>query len=171
MSSAKRSAGGPIAADHPPGEVLLPADEVDHLALQRIVEQAVDGEIAAYGVFPRGTEGDVVGMPAVAIGGIPAEGGHLDHARLLRPAHGDHAEGGADGQRPFLAEELTDLLGAGGGGHVVILGRAMQKLIADAAAGPIGLEPRLAEAAHHLEGKTALFFGDDHERENSGARS
>ena len=158
LSSANRSIGRPDGADHPPGEVFLPADEVDHPALQRIEEQAVDGEVAPQGVFPRGTEGDVVGMPAVAISGVLAEGGHLDHAGLLRPPHGDHAEGGADGQRLLLAEEVADLLGPGAGGHVVILGRAMQKLIADAPAGPVGLISRLAQPAAPPRGRNGVVL-------------
>ena len=89
-------------ADHPLGEVFLPAHEVDHPPFQRIVEQAVDGEVAAGGVFLGGTEGDAVGMPAVAIDGVLAKGGHLDHAGLRGPRDGDHAEGGADGQGPLF---------------------------------------------------------------------
>ncbi len=141
------------------GQVLLPADEVDHPLLDRIVEQAVDGEVAARGVFLGRAEGDAVGMAAVAVGGVAAEGGHLDRAGRLRPDHRNHPEGGADGQGAAAAEQLADLLRRGVGGHVVVLGRAAEQLIADAAAGPIGLEPRPAQPADHLDGETALFFG------------
>ena len=51
LSSAKRSRASPMAPESPGGQVLLPADEVDHPLLDRIVEQAVDGEVAARGVF------------------------------------------------------------------------------------------------------------------------
>ena len=106
-----------------------------------------------------GAEGDAVGVAAVAVGGVVAEGGHFDHARRLRPEDGDHAEGRADGQRAAVAEELADLRRRGVGGHVVVLGRAAEQLVADAAARPIGLEPRPAQPANHLEGETALFIG------------
>ena len=56
-------------------------------------------------------EGDAVGMAAVAVGGVAAEGGHFDHAGRLRPDHRDHAEGGADGQRAAAAEQRADLSG------------------------------------------------------------
>ena len=98
-------------------------------------------------------------MAAVAVGGIAAERRHFHRARRLRPDHGNHPERGADGQRPPAAEQLADLIGHGVGGHVIVLGRASQQLIADAAARPIGLEPGPAQAADHLAGKTTLIFG------------
>ena len=140
----------------------LPADEVDHLLFDRIEEQAVDGEVAARGVLLGGAESDAVGMPAVAIGGVTAEGRHLDHACRLGPEHRNHSEGGADGQGAPVAEKLADLLGHGVGGHVIVLGRAAEELVADAAAGPIGLEAGPAQAANHLGGETALFLGQKH---------
>ena len=59
-------------------KILLPADEVDDPLVDRIVEQAVDGEVAALGVLRGRAERDAVGMPAVAVGGVVAERGHLD---------------------------------------------------------------------------------------------
>ena len=51
----------------------------------RIVEQAVDGEMAPRGVLSGRAEGDAVGMAAVAVGGVAAKGGHL---RPCRPPSG-----------------------------------------------------------------------------------
>ena len=105
LSSPNRNRGGPIArirrfckSSCPPTKsITLPVDGVE--------EHAVDGEIAAGGVFAGGTEGDVIGMAAVAIFRVLAEGGHFDHARRPRPQHGDHAEGGAQRQGSLVAEQ------------------------------------------------------------------
>ena len=56
-------------------------------------------------------------------------------------------------------KSAADLLRRGVGGHVVVLRRSAEQLIADAAARPIGLEPRPAQAANHFGGETALFLG------------
>ena len=149
------------------GQVLLPADEVDHPLLDRIVEQAVDREVAARGVFLGGAEGDAVGMAAVAVGGVAAEGGHFHRAGRFRPDHRNHPEGGADGQGAAAAEQRADLIGHGVGGHVIVLGRAAEQLIADAAARPIRLEPRPAQPANHFLGETALCFGCWHRRKRA----
>ena len=141
-------------------QVLLPADEVDHLAVDGVEEHAVDGEIAAGGVFAGGTEGDVIGMAAVAVFRVLAEGGHFDHARRPRPQHGDHAESGAQRQGPLVAEQGADFRRRGAGGHVVVLGPAAQQFVADAAARPIGLETGRAEPANHIQGKVDVVVPD-----------
>ena len=162
LSSANRSRAQPIARSRRSARSFCPPTKSITRSLDRIVEQAVDGEVAARGVFLGRAEGDAVGMPAVAVGGVAAEGGHFDHAGRLRPDHRNHAEGGADGQRAAAAEQRADLLRRGVGGHVVVLRRAAEQLIADAAAGPIGLEARRAQPANHFGGETALFFGHQH---------
>ena len=144
----------------PPGrQIVLPADVIDDPLFDRIVKQPVDGEIAAAGVFLGGTEGDAVGMPAVAVGGVFAEGGDLDHARRLRPFDGNHAERSADRQRAMAAEKFLDLRRRGVGGHVVILGRSAEQLVAHASAGPIRREARRPQSADDFDGETALFVG------------
>ena len=106
-------------------------------------------------------------MSAVAIGGVAAKGGHLDVAAPPVPDHRRHAEGGADGQGAAAAEQFADLIGRGVAGHVVVLGRAAKELIADTAAGPIGLEAGPPQPADHLHGETALFIG--HKRRHGHA--
>ena len=69
-----------------------------------------------------------------------------------------------DGQGAAAAEQLADFRRRGVGGHVVVLGRAAQQLIADAAAGPIGLETRRAQPANHFQGKVTLLLRIDHGR-------
>ncbi len=143
------------------GQIVLPADEVDHLRSLGVVEQAVDREVAALGVVAGRAEGDGVGMSAVGILGIAAERGHLDLAGPLGPDDGHHAEGRAHGQGSPPAEQLADLVGPGARRDVVILGIAAQQLIADATAGQIGLEARGPQLGHQLDGKVALGFRID----------
>ena len=142
------------------GVTFLPADEVDYLLPDRIEKHPVDREVAARCVLGGGAEGDAIGMSAVAVGGVTAEGSHLDQPRRLRPDHRNHSEGGADGQCASAAEQRANPLRLGVGGHVVVGGRATDQLIADAAAGPIRLEPRTAQTADHFDGESALFFGN-----------
>ena len=106
-------------------------------------------------------------MPAVAVGGVAAEGGHLDHARRLGPDHRNHPERGADRQRPPPAEQRADLLGRGAGGHVVVFRRSPEQLIAYAPARPIRREPRPAQTANHLGGESALFLRHQHTESRS----
>ncbi len=90
-----RLADGPHDAA---AQVVDAADEVDHAIFQRIVEQAVDREVAAVGVGLGRAELDRVGMPAVAVRRRPGETWPL---RPVRPACGpttrDHAKLHADG--------------------------------------------------------------------------
>jgi hypothetical protein len=94
-------------------------------------EQAVDGEIAALDVF-FGCFGvdDLVGVAAVGISDVGAEGGNLDFERIV--ADEDDAELRADIER--VREELENLGRRGVCGYVVIRGVATEKDIAHAAA-------------------------------------
>ena len=56
-------------------EVFEAADVVDDLAGEGILEEAVDGEVAAAGVFLRDGEGDGVGAAVVGVGAVGSEGG------------------------------------------------------------------------------------------------
>ena len=102
----------------------MAADEIVQLAFDGIEEHAVDGEIAAQGVFAGRGEHDLIGASAVAIAAIGAKGRHLDaqmFAVLPRAEHLDDAEACADGER--LAEKPLHLFGQCVGGNVVILRR------------------------------------------------
>jgi hypothetical protein len=59
--------------DHPGGKVVAAADVVDHTVVKRIEEEAVDGKVAATGVFDLGSEDDRVGVPAVGVGPVGAK--------------------------------------------------------------------------------------------------
>ena len=66
-------------------EIVAAADVVeDAIAVQRIQQQAVDGEVAALDVLLRALWcSDLVGMAAVGVGAVGAEGGDLDVVRVL----------------------------------------------------------------------------------------
>ena len=56
------------------------------------------------GIFFSAAESNTIGMAAVAVVQIGAEGGYLDLTRPGRTENGDHPEGGANGKRPLAAE-------------------------------------------------------------------
>ena len=87
---------------------------------------------------------NLVGMPSVARSGVLAEGGHLDHAGRLGAQHGNHPEGGPDGQGPPVSEKVANLWGGGGRGHVIILGHAAGQFVADTSPRPVGFKARMA---------------------------
>ena len=162
LSSANRSRASPMARRRLAARSSCPPTKSITRCWIGIVEKAVDRKVAARGVFLGRAERDAVGMAAVAVGGVAAERGDFDHAGLSGTDHRNHSESGPDGQRATAAEQLADLIGHGVGGHVVVLRRASQELIADAAAGPIRFKPRPAQPADHFHGKTALFFRYHH---------
>ena len=134
-------AGGGIAdgAEGPGFEVGLAADEVDELVRDRIVEHAVDGEVAAVGVFLGRGEGDHLGTASVDVFVVGAEGGDLEGAAVFHDQ--DDAEVGADGLG--VGEKFLHLGGFGGGGDVIV---------AYAAAGEIGGVAGLLQAAGDFGG-------------------
>src|SRR5438270_229687 len=118
--------------------------------------------VGAAGVLLGGGEHDGVGVAAVAVGDVGAEGGDLDFERAggrARAEHLDDAEAGADGDG--AAEQRLDLLGPGVGGDVVVVRLAAEELVADAAAGPQRLEAFGAEAADDVGGELALGHARD----------
>ncbi len=84
-------------ADHAPLEIGQAVDVIDHALFKRIVEQAIDREIAALGILFWRAENHRIRMPPVAIFGIAAERRDFDHAGVFRAQHGHDAERRADG--------------------------------------------------------------------------
>ncbi len=152
-------------ADHPPLQVFASADVIDHLLPDRVVEEAIHGEVAPQGVFPGVAETDALGMAAVVVLIVAAEGGYLDLAGAAVALHRNYPVGGADGQRPPVAEQRADLFGPGIGGHVVVFGRAVQEQVADASTRPKRRVPGAAELPHHLHGEIAMFFRQEFEHD------
>lgn len=105
---------------------------------ERILEQAVDGEVPPAGIVLSIGECDGIRSPAIGITQVFTEGGDLDPDALPPDGqwHKHHAEGFAD--RPGPAEKAFDGLRWRVGGDVVVLGLQTQKTIAHAAAGQVG---------------------------------
>ena len=136
-------------ADETRLDVLAAADEVDEFLVDRIIHHSVDGEIPATDVAFDIGKGDGCGVPAVGVGAVGAERGDLDLEALF---HHDHdAELLAHGDGP--GEEAADLVGRGGGRHVVVGGLAVHDHVAHAAAREIGFMPRRPERLHDLHGQ------------------
>lgn len=126
--------GGGLAngADELGFEVGLAVDVVDERAGFGVVEEAVDGEIAALGILFWSGIGDGFGAAAIAIGAVGAEGGDFDPA-LAGGGDDDDAEVGADELAAW--EQFGDLSGVCGGGDVVVFGIAIEQEITDGATG------------------------------------
>ena len=136
-------------------EVGAAAHVVDDLALERVVEQAVHGEVAAPRILLGGAEDVVAGDEEVGVGGdvvahvdrVLPEGGDLDD---LAVAEEDVGEAEAAADEPAVPEDGAHLAGVGVGGEVEVLGRAGEEGVADAAPDEVGLVPHRAQAGDHL---------------------
>jgi hypothetical protein len=118
-------------ADDSGGEVTAAADEVENLAGIVAHEKAVDGEIAALDVSFRSQRIDnLVGMAAVGVADIGAEGGDFNFEGIL--ADEDDPEMRADIEA--VGKKLQDFLRRSICGDVVIRRLAMEKDVADTAA-------------------------------------
>ena len=158
LSSLSRKRGSPMARMMR-AEVVLAADVVDDLVGERVVEQAVDREVAALGVVLGVGERDAVGVAAVAVRAIGAESGDLDLAGRARAEHGDRRRrrrrwpacgGGRKGRGSGRAWR---------GGDVVVFRRDAQQLIAHAAAGPQRFVSRPRAACGRCPGQSRVGPG------------
>jgi hypothetical protein len=110
-------------------EVIEPADVVDDPLGLDVVEQAIDGEVAAPGVLDLGPE-DVVAPDEqlVGLGGllpvarVGAEGGGLDDLR----AEEDVRQAKAPADDPAVAKQLLDFLRSRAGRDIEVLRRPLQ---------------------------------------------
>jgi hypothetical protein len=123
-------------ADDSGGEIGASADEVENFAGVVAHEEAVDGEIAALDIL-FGSLGidDLIGMAAIGIADIGAEGGDFDLEGIV--ADEDDTELHADIEA--VGEELQDFGGSCVCGDVVIGRIAPKKDVAHAAADEEGL--------------------------------
>ena len=142
-------AGVADGADDAGAQVLLPADEVDHLAAQRVEEEPVDGEVTALRVLARRAEAHAARPAAVDVGVVGAEGRHRERDAVLD--HQDDAELRAD--RHGAPEERLHGLRGRAGGDVEVERLAPEELIAHAAAGEVRLVPRVAKSLHDPSGE------------------
>jgi len=149
-------------AQHLRVEVGLAPDVIDQPFGHRIVEKAVDGEVAPLRVLLRRGEADRFGTAAVLIGAILPEGGDLVVA--IAHQHAEDAERLA-GEIGHAREKALHLLGPRAGGDVVVLRLPAEEPVADAAPGEIG-DVALALQARHDLGRLGF-----HIWERSGASS
>ena len=126
----------------------MAADEVDEFFRHRIVEHAVDREIAAGGVLFRGGKSDHFGSASVEVFVIGSEGGHLEGVGVLHDE--DDAEVGADSLG--VGEKLLHFGRFGRGGNVIVMGMESEEFVAHAAAGKIGGVAGLLQAAGDVGG-------------------
>jgi hypothetical protein len=146
----------PHRSQGPGGQVGPALNKVDDSVFalgERINEQGVDGEVTTLGI-PLGIgELHRIRPASVGVHAVGPEGGDLDGGTELADQH--HAERSAD-LRGAL-EPSPDVVGAGVGGDVVVLGILAEQLVADAAACQIGHETLLAESADDGHGRLAGF--------------
>ena len=132
--------GFPDGANDSGGEVGTAADEVEDFIGVVAHEQAVDGEVAPLNVLLRSLSiDDLIGVAAVGIAEVGAEGGDFDFEGVL--ADEDDTE--LNSHIEAVWKELENFRGRGVGGDVVIEGIAVEKNIAHTATS----EQRLVSAA------------------------
>lgn len=128
-------------------EIGLALNVVEEFVFEGIEKHAVDGEVAALGIFLGGGEGDGGGAATVEVGTVDAEGG--DFENVIVEAESDDAKGFALGIGGF-GEEGLDLVGGGGGGDIDIGIGALEEGIADASSGVDGDVACLDQFLHDL---------------------
>lgn len=74
--------GDANGADEAVFKIFLAGDEVVESVGERVEEEAVDGEVAPFGIFSRRAEGDVVGVAAIVEAFVVAEGGDFKGVAL-----------------------------------------------------------------------------------------
>ena len=177
-------AGARVADDaqHAVLDVLIAVDVVPDFAAGRVVEQGVDGEVAAQGVFELAAENVVAQDAAVFIGdvaGFPA-GGFVFILRACRRAaksryldgfgaahHVHQTEAAPDDAR--APEQMVHLFRRGVGGDVIILGGFAQQQVAHRTTDHESSVTGALEFGCDLDGTWAdlvaanavLFFGND----------
>jgi len=146
-------------------EHCLPQDHWSKLAGdgQGVEQEAIDGEVAALDVF-FGAQGVAhrIGMAAVGVSGVGAEGGDFGGkvAVAVIVGNADDAEVGPYGEG--AREHGENDIWRGAGGDVEVFRGAAQQQVADAAAGEIGFIARRAQLGDDLEGCFEFGRGREH---------
>jgi hypothetical protein len=130
-------------ADDPGAQVRLAAHPIVQLLPHRVVEQAVDREVAPAGVGLRIAERDSFRVPPILVIPLRPERRHLELAGAFDHHH--HPELAADRDGAF--EAALDLFRQGGGDDVIIPRFPAQQEIPHAAADPEGRKSRPLQAA------------------------
>ena len=138
----------PDAAEDACLQVRLATDIVDDLFFYRIVEKAVDREVAPLGIAFGCCEGNRLWMSAVLVSAVRAEGGYLKFEVILK--HDNHAE--CCPHRYCAGEEALHLLGLGTGGDVDVVSFLAEKHVSHAATGEERLVPGRSQALDQARG-------------------
>ncbi len=136
-------------ANEPGAQVGRAADPIVRLLRDRVVEQAVDREVAARGIRLRIGKPDRFRTPAILVIRLGTKGGDLK--LFVAREHDDDAEFAPD--RNGLGKERFDFFGPSRGGDVVIARFAAQQKIAHATADPERGVPGTLERADEVGGK------------------
>lgn len=141
-------------------QVGLPSDEIEDGLVEGVEEHAVDGEVTSPSIFFGGAESNRIGVSAVEILPIAAEGGDFDLS-VSFGGSGDRndAEGGPNGNGSSFAEGANDIIRESISGDVVVFGFFAEELVADAASGPEGKEACVSELSDDVEGEFAAGIG------------
>ncbi len=155
LKAAFRIANG---ADHPGLQVVTAADKIQHaIAVERVHQQAVDGEVTALHVLP-GILGipHLVRMAPIRVSAVVAEGRHFNIVRVLGRScrnrnifwrgHQHNPELRPDGVR--FGKNAHHLRGSGVGRDIVIRGNQAEQHVANTASGKVGLEAAQAQFAN-----------------------
>ncbi len=124
-------------ADNAAVEVVAAADEIDNNVGFGIEKESVDGEIAAQNVgLGAGLEADRLRSAAIEITAVGAKRTDLD----MNPVDGDKDDPKLGANHEGAREQGGDLVGAGIGADVIILGLDTKQAVANAAADEVGLK-------------------------------
>ena len=135
-------------ADDFRAQVRFAAYPIVQLFAHRVVEKAVDGEVAPAGIGRRVAKANLFRMPAILVIRLGPERSDLELVAAFDHHH--HAELAAD--RNGALEGSLDLVRQRGGDDVVIARLALQQEIAHATADPEGGEAGGLEAGHDILG-------------------
>ena len=108
-----------------------------------VLEETVDGEIPAPGIFFCIREGHLFGMPAIEVGSIGAKTRDLE----LEFAFADENDTEMGAHFVVAREEGGDFSGARGGSDVIVLWLKAEQGVPHAASGEQGLMASLSQAA------------------------
>jgi len=117
MIFGKAFVGRTDGSEQTAAEICFSTDPIVGAALERVVEQTVDGEVAPECIGLRAGKADLVRMPAIGVIRLCAEGSHLEWFVRFHNQHDAELFADWNGMR----KDAFDLVRASGGGHIVIV--------------------------------------------------
>ena len=136
-------------------QILLAADEIEHLIRHGVEKHPVDREIPALGVFFRTGVRNAVRSPTVQVNSVGTKRGHLDFElipfRRFRADDFDDAETRSDFDGS--AKEFDDFFRPGIAGDIVIGGSETKQFVPHATTRPVRDVPAGREATNDIQCK------------------